>query len=215
MRINLYVATATGLSRRAADREIEAGHVTINGRQAVLGDQVSNADEVCLNSQPLALHTQPLTIILNKPVGYVCSRDGQGSKTIYDLLPPDLHNLKPVGRLDKDSSGLLLMTTDGQLANQLTHPKFAKDKVYQVELDKSLTNPDRQRIEKGVELEDGLSRLNLHGQNQSWTVTISEGRNRQIRRTFAKLGYGVTKLKRTQFGDYDLGELTEGKYLIK
>ncbi|MGZ6004701.1 MAG: pseudouridine synthase, partial [Candidatus Saccharimonadales bacterium] len=112
MRVNLFVAQATGMSRRAADNLLRQGSITINGQLAKLGDQVQSSDVVTLNSQRLSLPEKSQTILLNKPVGYVCSRDGQGSKTIYDLLPAKFQRLKPVGRLDKDSSGLLLLTSD-------------------------------------------------------------------------------------------------------
>src|SRR6184192_389194 len=101
MRVNLFVASATGLSRRAADKAIEAGRVTINDRTANLGDQIEANEVVKLDGQAIKPAEQFQTIILNKPVSYVCSRDGQGSKTIYDLLPAEFRNLKPVGRLDK------------------------------------------------------------------------------------------------------------------
>jgi 23S rRNA pseudouridine2605 synthase len=128
------------------------------------------------------------------------------------LLPAAYHRLKPVGRLDKDSSGLLLLTDDGQLANQLTHPSYQKVKVYQVQLDRNLTNADQEAIEAGVKLEDGLSRLGLSGRGNNWQVQMSEGRNRQIRRTFEALGYRVIKLHRTGFGPASLAELPAGAY---
>ena len=205
MRINKYVAAATGLSRRAADTAIAAGKVYVNGIVATAGQDVTSNDTVTLNSQSVHAPTTHQTIMLNKPVGYVVSRDGQGSKTIYDLLPPELHNLKPVGRLDKYSSGLLLMTTDGQLAQQLTHPSYQKEKIYEVTLDKPLASEDSTRIEQGVMLEDGISKLRITPQSgASYTIRMHEGRNRQIRRTFAALGYTVTQLHRTHFSDYIL-----------
>lgn len=148
---------------------------------------------------------------------YVCSRDGQGGKTIYDLLPPELHHLKPVGRLDKNSSGLLLLTNDGQLAQQLTHPSFQKTKVYNIALNKPLEPLHHQMIsDHGVVLEDGISKLQLQRMNETdnnnWKVIMSEGRNRQIRRTFDSLGYNVVKLHRTQFGPYKLNQLASGKF---
>jgi 23S rRNA pseudouridine2605 synthase len=216
MRINKFVAQATGISRRAADRAIIEGRVTINHRTAALGDTVSTAtNSVILDSQTLTLPAQNQTIIFNKPVGYICSRDGQGSRTIYDLLPRDLHHLKTVGRLDKNSSGLLLLTTDGDLANQLTHPRYAKTKIYEITLDRSLAPNDHKIITgNGVTLEDGPSRLRLKPLNDhgtEWQITMQEGRNRQIRRTFQALGYQVAKLHRTHFGDYVLGSLSEGR----
>ena len=202
MRINKFVAQATGLSRRAADAAIAANRVKVSGQTPSPGANVSETDVVTLDGQPLTAHKVVTTIMLNKPAGYVCSRDGQGSKTVYDLLPTELHHLKPVGRLDKDSSGLLLLTNDGDLANQLTHPRYTKEKVYDIELDKALERSDQQHIEQGLKLEDGISQLRLEGAGSQWTVRMFEGRNRQIRRTFSACGYAVTKLHRVQFGPY-------------
>jgi len=209
MRLNKFIAACTGMSRRAADSAIQAGRVHLNGKPAVLTDAVSETDSVTLDGQQLHIPSQTKTILLNKPVGYVVSRDGQGSKTIYDLLPAELHHLKPVGRLDKDSSGLLLLTDDGTLAHQLTHPSFQKIKLYEVTLDRPLQPLHRQMIaERGIMLEDGVSRLGLERLTENndtrWRVTMHEGRNRQIRRTFAALGYTVTALHRTKFGAYSL-----------
>ncbi len=211
MRLNQFIAHATGLSRRSADKAIEAGSVAVNGQPASLGQQVSEKDEVTYKGQPVSIG-KTVTIMLNKPVGYVCSRDGQGSQTVYDLLPAEFQSLKPVGRLDKDSSGLLLLTNDGKLANELTHPSFAKEKVYEVELNKNLSETDQKAIQQGVELEDGISKLKLTGADKQWTVRMSEGRNRQIRRTFEKLGYRVDKLHRTNFGDYSLSGVSSGNF---
>lgn len=212
MRLNQYIAASTSLSRRAADQAIEQGRVTVNGQPAKLGQQIQPSDVVTLGGQPVTPAVVSQTIVLNKPVGYVVSRNGQGSPTVYDLLPTKLRHLKPVGRLDKDSSGLLMMTSDGQLAQQLTHPSYQKAKVYQITLNKPLKPRNRQQIEEGVTLDDGPSRMQLSGQGTQWTVTMHEGRNRQIRRTFDQLGYTVTKLHRTEFGDYKLGTLPSGKY---
>ncbi len=211
MRLNRYVALASGLSRRAADQAITDKRVKVNGVLAELGQIIDDKDSMSLDGTDLRL-VKLQAIVLNKPVGYVCSRDGQGSKTIYDLLPAEFHTLKPVGRLDKDSSGLLLLTNDGKLANSLTHPSNQKEKVYKVQLDKPLEAEHKFRIEQGVELADGLSRLRLSGQDKDWIVRMNEGRNRQIRRTFSALGYEVTKLHRTQFGPYKLNRLISGKF---
>lgn len=217
MRLNAFIARATDLSRRAADAVIAEGRVLVNGQPAELGLQVSDSDLVELDGKALKTRTKTQTIMLNKPVGYVCSRSGQGSKTIYDLLPKKLHQLKPIGRLDKDSSGLLLLTDDGQLANQLTHPSFEKQKVYEVTLDAELLPKHVEQIRsRGVKLDDGLSKLDLDylpdDDAFKWRVTMSEGRNRQIRRTFDALGYKVLDLHRVQFGDYKISSLNSGKY---
>ncbi|HSX29181.1 MAG TPA: pseudouridine synthase [Candidatus Saccharimonadales bacterium] len=214
MRVNRYVALATGLSRRAADTVIAEGRVYVNGVMPTPGQDVGQNDTVTFNGQTIQAPSETQTILLNKPVGYVVSRDGQGSKTVYDLLPPELHHVKPVGRLDKDSSGLLLMTTDGQLAQKLTHPSYQKEKIYEITLDKPLSPQDIAAVQNGVMLEDGISKLHItHQANKSYTVRMHEGRNRQIRRTFATIGYNVAKLHRTHFGDYTLAAQLGG-YIV-
>jgi 23S rRNA pseudouridine2605 synthase len=217
MRINKYVASGTGMSRRAADTAIADGRVSVNGQRPESGYIVSATDTVTLDSRTITPVVKTLTIMLNKPVGYVCSRDGQGSRTVYDLLPDTLHHLKPVGRLDKDSSGLLLMTNDGQLAHELTHPSHQKEKVYEITLGRPLQPLHHQMIsDYGIQLEDGPSQLGLvrihEGDDRQWYVHMREGRNRQIRRTFAAAGYTVTHLHRTQFGPYSLHSLRQGSY---
>lgn len=218
MRINRFIARSTGMSRRSADKAVEQGRVAISGRQASHGDEITNEEQVTLDGVPVSTAvSNTLTLVLNKPPGYVCSRNGQGSRTIYDLLPPEHFKLKPVGRLDKDSSGLLLLTNDGELANKLTHPKFEKTKVYKIALNKPLNPLDRQMISgSGVKLDDGLSKLQLERindtDNVNWKVTMHEGRNRQIRRTFEALGYSIPKLHRTAFGPYKLNGLATGEW---
>jgi 23S rRNA pseudouridine2605 synthase len=213
MRINRYIAHSTGMSRRTADQAIADGRVRVNDTSPTPGLDISGEDSVTLDGALLTLPETYTTITLNKPVGYVVSRDGQGSKTIYELLPDELQSLKPVGRLDKDSSGLLLMTDDGALAQTLTHPSHQKEKVYVVQLSKPLAEQDVAAIEAGVNLEDGPSKLGLKGNGASWVIRMHEGRNRQIRRTFAALGYSVTSLQRVRFGDYSLSsKLSPGAY---
>ncbi len=215
-RLNKYLALHLGVSRREADELIEKGSVTVNGAVAVLGSQVHGGDTVIVNGKPLTSETDLRYVLLNKPVGYVCSRKAQGENpTIYDLLPLDMTALKPVGRLDKDSSGLLLLTNDGDFAHRMTHPSFRKVKVYHVSLDKPLEPLHQQMIaDYGVEIGDGTSQLALErigDERKNWVVTMSEGRNRQIRRTFAALGYAVTSLHRTNFGPYSVIGLESGQ----
>jgi pseudouridine synthase len=215
MRLNQFIAAASGLSRRSADLAIAQDRVHMNGRPAEIGQQVRSGDHVTLDGQDLRLPNQKTILLLNKPVGYVCSRDGQGSRTIYDLLPADYHNLKPVGRLDKDSSGLLLLTDEGNLANELTHPRYAKEKIYEITLDKPFSVTDKDAIEHGVKVENYLSRLVLSEiKNPQWRVIMTQGRNRQIRRTFAALGYDVMALHRTAFGPYKLETLQSGQWKL-
>ena len=216
-RLNKFVALSLGVSRRKADELIEKGKIIVDGQPARLGRQISKVNHVSYNGNSLKIQDKKL-IALNKPVGYLCSRASQGGvPTIYELLPTSLHHLKPVGRLDKDSSGLILLTNDGDFAHQMTHPSFYKIKRYLVTLDQPLQPLHRQMINDfGVQLPDGPSRLTLErqhdGDDRRWIVQMSEGRNRQIRRTFAALGYTVTKLHRTDFGNYSIGEIKRGEF---
>ena len=219
MRLNQFIARATGKSRRQADDLIDSNHIKVNDKTARIGMQVDEtSDKVFLNNIELKLPKERTLIMMNKPVGYVSSRRAQAkdARTLYELLPPELCNLKTVGRLDKDSSGLILLTDDGNLAFQMTHPKFAKTKIYLVKLDKLLEPLHQQMISDfGVDLPDGKSQLfleKLNDDRKDWRVTMHEGRNRQIRRTFSALGYTVINLHRTNFGPYDLGDLAAGKW---
>lgn len=212
MRINQYIARVTGLSRRAADQAIQDGRVTVGGQVAKLGLTVSAGSEICIDGQPAILPAAHTYILLHKPVGYVCSRQGQGAVTIYDLVPKQYSTLKPAGRLDKDSSGLLLLTDDGDLIQQLSHPSRQKLKTYLIKTTPDLTEADRRQIQSGVILEDGPSRFTISAHGDGWLAELSEGRNRQIRRTLSALGYQVTKLHRLSFGPYRLGDLKPGDY---
>ena len=244
IRLNKFLAERIGVSRREADELISKGLITINGRVAKLGDRIDlptkrekmnfnscseqgredeffekkldKNDKVWYNGSIIPFDTDYLYIAFNKPVGYVCSRRAQGpAPTLYDLLPEEYKKLKTVGRLDKDSSGLILLTNDGDFAFQMTHPKFHKEKIYEVELDRPLEPLHQQMItDYGIMLDDGPSRFIIIHENDKYIVKLSEGRNRQIRRTFAALGYKVKKLHRTNFGKYQLSSLKPGKCVI-
>ncbi len=215
MRLNAFVARSTGVSRRKADELIKQGRISVDGQTAPVGQIVNSISKVALDDKPLVLPAKSTLILLNKPVGYVVSREGQGSKTIYQLLPDSMSKLKPVGRLDKDSSGLLILTDDGNLANKLMHPSEDKNKVYAVTLDRPLTQKDKRAIEKGLLLEDGISSLSIDITDKDCRklrVVMSEGRNRQIRRTFFSVGYRVVGLKRISMGNFSLGKLNSGEW---
>lgn len=215
-RLNKLLAFHMGTSRRQADALIERGSVEINEETARLGARVKPDDLITVDKKPLIRKQAYTYILLHKPAGYVCSRRQQGNiPTIYSLLPASYHALKPVGRLDANSSGLLLLSDDGDFAYRMTHPKFRKQKRYLVTLDHDLEPLHQQMISDfGIQLEDGPSQMTLERQEsdsrKKWVVYMSEGRNRQIRRTFAALGYTVTKLHRTHFGDYALDGLSRG-----
>jgi 23S rRNA pseudouridine2605 synthase len=218
-RLNKHLALILGISRREADSYISAGRVTVNDTAAVLGARIEDNDVIALDGKEVAKSRSYQYVLLNKPIGYVCSRKSQGAPTVYELLPAELKDLKTVGRLDKDSSGLIILTNDGDFAFEMTHPKFHKTKVYKIRLDRDLEPLHQQMIsDYGVTLDDGPSKLMLERlsdtSRKEWTVTMSEGRNRQIRRTFTALGYTVTKLHRTNFGSYSLGDIKPGEFNI-
>lgn len=222
VRLNKFLAERLGMSRRQADDLIADGKVLVRTagssekKPAVLGARIDKSDEVWYNNSMVPFDTEYFYVALNKPVGYVCSRKRQGdSPTIYEILPAKYASLKTVGRLDRDSSGLILLTNDGDFAFSMTHPKFFKEKVYEVELDRDLEPLHQQMIaDFGVDLPDGKSQLGLTklGNRRTWRVTMSEGRNRQIRRTFAAVGYTVVRLHRIQFGKYQLSGLKPGEF---
>lgn len=218
IRLNKHLALQLGVSRREADEMIESGRVAVNGQTAVLGTRFTEGDEVITDGATLSQSPREcIYLAFHKPTGYVCSRRAQGDNpTIYDLIPEQYHHLKPVGRLDRDSSGILLLTNDGDFAHQMTHPSFYKAKVYEALLDHDLEPLHQQMISDfGIDLEDGKSQLSLmkldETDRSSWQVTMHEGRNRQIRRTFAALGYTVIGLHRVQFGNYSLGDIPRGE----
>jgi 23S rRNA pseudouridine2605 synthase len=234
IRLNKHLALELGVSRREADDLIAAGKVLVNDTPAILGARIMPSDRVMVGSKLLSeTGVEKQYVAFHKPVGYVCSRRAQGDNpTIYSILPAEFYALKPVGRLDKDSSGLILLTNDGDFAHQMTHPKFYKTKVYEVELDHPLEPLHQQMISDfGVQLPDGPSKFLImkqdkvaqatdepqtnrasQGSGDTYEIHMSEGRNRQIRRTFAALGYTVTRLHRIQFGNYSLGDIKSGEY---
>lgn len=216
-RLNKFLAEQLGISRRQADDLIAAGKVKIDDAVAVLGARVQEGDQVYYDGKLVAGDVEYIYLGMNKPAGYVCSRKRQGEvPTIHELLPEKYRSLKTVGRLDKDSSGLILLTNDGDFAFRMTHPKFNKLKLYEVELDRPLEPLHQQEIaEYGVEIGDGVSKMGLmklSDDRRHWQVELHEGRNRQIRRTFGTLGYTVVKLHRIQFGPYQLSGLESGNF---
>lgn len=219
MRLNKFIANNTQYSRRSADVLIEQGRVRINHVTASVTSEFTSDDDIYLDNIKISIkNIEPVVVLLNKPEGYVCSKYGQGSKTIYSLLPAQYQDLNIAGRLDKDSSGLVVLTNDGDLLYKLTHPSQEKLKVYEAYLNKPLTKFDWQTIhENGVILKDGPSKLFLErlqeDNEKKWQISMHEGRNRQIRRTFGALGYRVVKLRRTQLANYNLANIKTGQML--
>lgn len=219
MRINKWIAFHGAHSRRAADALVASGRVTINGQTAQLGSSVEEGDTVAIDGASVRpkKSSQTTTLVLHKPVGYVCSRNGQGAPTIYSLVPQKYHALDIAGRLDKDSSGLVVLTDDGTLLYNLTHPSQHKVKRYAVTLNKPLGETHQKQVsETGVKLEDGMSRFAITTTNAERTrcdIQMYEGRNRQIRRTLEALGYTIVSLHRLAVADYQLGTLPTGKWI--
>lgn len=211
MHINKYIAQHTALSRRQADDAVAAGRVTINRSRAMAGNTVEDGDLVTLDNAPISPeHNKKETILLNKPVGYVCSRNGQGSPTVYDLLPKKYENFNIAGRLDKDSSGLVVLTNNGDLLYELTHPSKQKEKVYHVSVNRELAEEELQQLITGVDI--GEQRPSIFASIEkigeaSYKVTLEEGRNRQIRRSFDGIGTEVVKLKRIKLGNFAIDNL--------
>lgn len=230
MRLNKYLAEKTGISRRQADELIKQGKVIriAHGEKhvAAIGERVEPTDVILINGEEIDDQQRHTTILLNKPVGYLSSRASQGGDpTVYDLLPKKYKSLKTAGRLDKDSSGLMILSSDGDLIQRLTHPRYSKVKIYKIKLDKPLQPLHQQMISDfGIDLPDGKSQMTLEeirdkrqevsesNGRKHWQVTMTEGRNRQIRRTFAALGYTVKKLHRTELGQYSLNDLKSGDF---
>ena len=215
MRLNKFVARATGLSRREADEVITQGRVTVNGKTGVVGQRVSKNDVVAINGDAIQ-QPQLVYLMLNKPAGYLSSRRSQSAPTVYQLLPEKYRTLKIAGRLDKDTTGLIILTNNGDFANKLTHPRYGKDKLYRAVLNRPIKSRDLDKLARGVELEDGVSVLTPKRQIDEKTLEVSlgEGRNRQIRRTFAALGYEIAALHRLAMGPYHLGDLKPGRYKL-
>ncbi len=221
MRINKWIAFHGAHSRRAADALIASGRVTINGQTAQLGSSVAEGDTVSIDGSSIKpkKSSQTTTLVLHKPVGYVCSRNGQGAPTVYSLVPQKYHALDIAGRLDKDSSGLVVLTDDGTLLYNLTHPSQHKLKRYAVTLNKPLSEAHEKHLsETGVKLEDGMSKFAIQTTNAERTrcdIQMYEGRNRQIRRTLEALNYTIASLHRVSVADYQLGTLPTGKWILR
>lgn len=218
MRINKFLAECGVASRRACDRLIAEGKVTINGRAASLGDDAGEGDDVCVDGVPVQRKKSNRYFLLNKPKGYVCTvRDDKGRKTVMDLLPAGAGRVFPVGRLDYDTEGLLILTDDGELAFRLTHPKNEIPKTYLAKIEGTIAERELNMLRAGVEIDGkltGKSKVKVLEASKTYTklqVIISEGRNRQVRRMFDAVGKHVAFLKRTAVGDMRLGQLPRGK----
>ena len=222
-RLQKLIAGAGLCSRRQAETWLREGRIEVNGHPARLGDRADPAyDRIHVDGQPLVLPAATLTVLLNKPAGVLCTcRDTHGRPTVLELLPPELRRgrgLHPVGRLDADSRGALLLTNDGELTLRLTHPRYGHRKTYWVWVEGWPPHATLERWRAGVPL-DGLPsqpvelrRLRHRRGATLLELVLREGRNRQIRRTAEILGHPVLDLRRTAIGPLRLGDLPEGEW---
>ena len=219
VRLNKFLANAGVCSRREADEFIQAGVVTVNGEVVTeLGTKVLRTDEVKFHEQPVTI-AKKVYVLLNKPKDYVTtSDDPQQRKTVMDLVKGACpERIYPVGRLDRNTTGVLLLTNDGDMASKLTHPKFLKKKIYHVYLDKNVTARDLQQIAEGIVLEDGEIKADAVEyadpvDKKQVGIEIHSGKNRIVRRIFESLGYKVTKLDRVQFAGLTKKNLRRGDW---
>ena len=219
MRINKFLAEGGVCSRRAADKLIENGEVTVNGKVCAVGQEIDEfSDSVSVNGKKISLPNVFEYYIMNKPKGYVCTvKDDKDRKTVMDLLPPNVKRLFPVGRLDYDTEGLLIFTNDGELTFKLTHPKNEVPKTYLVKTEKPVSDADIVKLRSGVII-DGVKtkRCNVRlietlKNGSKLHITITEGRNRQVRKMFEAVGNNVDFLKRIKIGDLTLTGLDRGE----
>jgi 23S rRNA pseudouridine2605 synthase len=221
IRLQVYLARAGVASRRASEELILSGRVAVNGRTVTeLGSKVDpGTDRVAVDGRAVVLK-KPVWIALHKPRGYVTTRDDpEGRRTVYDLLPPELHHLFHVGRLDRQSEGLLLLTNEGEGANRLMHPRYGVDKEYVVTIEGAPTHDDLDRLVDGIEADGETFRAEAvevlpatAADTTRIKLILREGRNREVRRMFEALGHGVAKLTRRRFGPIRLGKLRRGDW---
>ena len=220
-RLNKIIAMAGIASRRRADKLISSGLVMINGRaeRSPGSKAIWGVDSIIVDSRPIPDPPRKIYLILNKPFGYVSTlKDPEGRPIIRDLIKDVKERVYPVGRLDFDSSGLLILTNDGDLTFRLMHPRFHIPRTYKVTVEGSLSNMSVERLKKGISLDDGLTnpahlKVIERGQERNVVrITIFEGRSREVRRMFEAVGHKALKLIRIGYGSLHLGDLKVGKY---
>jgi 23S rRNA pseudouridine2605 synthase len=212
-RLQKILARAGVASRRHAEELIKAGRVSVNGVVATLGQSASETDLIAVDDKPILRGAQHVTFALYKPRGIVTTASDEfGRRNVLELVPeaPGLH---PVGRLDRNSEGLLILTTDGDLTLELTHPRYQHEKEYRVWTDPEPTDEQLEEIWEGVDLDDGFAKpIALKSSPKGALIVLGEGRNRQVRRMFEAVGLEVVRLQRRRIGALELEELRPGDY---
>ena len=218
-RLNKYIASTGICSRRKADELILEGRVKVNDKVIdMLGFHVREKDKVYIDGK--LVKPQKLEYYkFYKPAGFITTADDEKNrKTIYDIIPQELHHLKPVGRLDKDSTGLIILTNDGEFINEMTHPSIKVPKVYMVTVDSVLTRAELEKLANGVEIEPNkiayadIQVLNMDNKHTEMQITLYQGMNRQIRKMFEYIGHEVKVLKRIQHATLTLDGLKRGEF---
>ena len=220
IRISKYLSEQGLMSRRTADEEISAGRVSVNGKTATLGQKIDPvSDVVSYKGKPVGGEVKKVCIMLNKPRGYVTTmEDERGRKCVADLVSDVGVRVYPIGRLDRDSEGLLLLTNDGELANMLTHPKYHKPKVYNVKVRGTVDEKTLERLRRPFNIDGYITKpaevkkLGEADGITSLSIRLFEGRNRQIRKMCDKCSLEVAELRRISIGEIRLGELPSGKW---
>jgi len=220
MRLNKYVAHCGVCSRRQAGDYVKEGLVTVNGKVVLQPFyQVKKGDKIAFKGKPIQPEERKVYILMNKPKGYITTvKDERDRQTVLDLVKPQVkERIYPVGRLDRDTTGLLLLTNDGELAKKLAHPSHKVQKVYQVVLDRPLSPKDMETMREGLKLEDGIARVDAigfvsGGGKNEVAVEIHIGKNRIVRRIFEHLGYRVEKLDRTYYAGLTKKDLPRGQF---
>jgi 23S rRNA pseudouridine2604 synthase len=215
MRLNKFIGESGACSRREADKWIEQGRVSINGVTAVLGTQVNEGDQVCIDGQPIGAKKRPVYLALNKPVGITCTADPRVEGNIIEFVGHP-ERIFPIGRLDKDSEGLILLTNDGDIVNGILRANYGHEKEYIVELDRPITDLSIDMLSNGVKILGVMTKpCKVWRVNQRTVrMILTQGLNRQIRRMCSALGYQVRRLQRVRIMNVHLGQMGVGKWRL-
>lgn len=218
IRIQKYISECGYSSRRKAEELIRDGKVLVNGKIAKIGDKVDEDNcHVKINGKLIKRSSSKIYIALNKPAGYISAvKDDKDRKTVIDLLKGVEKRVFPVGRLDYDTEGLLILTNDGEFTNKVTHPKYKIKKTYFAITERDITESDASLMLSGIEIDDYIAKADKfkidNNKKNRATITISQGKNRQVRKMFDATGNSVKKLRRISIGKYELGNLKTGEF---